>query len=286
MKVAHLILVHKNPAQVQRLIGALDHPAAYFYLHIDRKTEASAFEFLGARQNVFLIKERVDVRWAGYGTIQATINGFKEILVEDYTYINVISGQDFPLKPADYFVQFLAESKGKEFITCSSMNEWSDGKKRVERISFVNWKMPGRFLLETAANALLPKRRFPLNFKLVGRSNWFTITSKAAQYILNFIADHPQVVQFFKYTWGADEVMMPTILYNSPFKDRISENLVYVDWTGRSDGHPKVLTMEDRSPLLQSKKLFARKFDMEVDEQIFSYLEEAMKSEMSSSLSS
>ena len=36
MKIRYLILAHKNPAQFARLISALETPAAFFYVHIDR----------------------------------------------------------------------------------------------------------------------------------------------------------------------------------------------------------------------------------------------------------
>jgi hypothetical protein len=274
MKIAHLILVHKNPQQVERLIRALDHPVFDFFIHLDRKADIRLFEFLSAKENVFFIKNRVNIRWAGYGTIQATINGFLEIVPKGYDYINVISGQDFPLKPSEYIVQFFQNNRGKEFITCLSITDWKDGWQRAENISFVNWRLPGRFALEKIAKWFFQKPKFSKDYHLVGRANWFTLTNEAAKYILNFIEAHPRIVRFFKYTWGADELMMPTILYNSKFRDNIIDNLVYVDWTGRTDGHPNILTMEHLPALQQTQKLFARKFDIDVDKQILTHLEE------------
>ncbi len=63
-------------------------------------------------------------------------------------------------------------------------------------------------------------------------------------------------------------------MYNSHFKERLRDNLVYVDWGGENIGHPKVLSAQDFDKLKASDKLFARKFDMDADASIFNILEE------------
>jgi hypothetical protein len=275
MKVAHLILAHKNPDQVERLIKALQHPAFYFFIHVDKKADGKQFAYLCNHENTWLIRKRTKIYWAGYGTIQATINGFEEILPKGFDYINVISAQDFPIKPAAYIYEFLKEQQGKEFITCESIeDEWQEAAHRIKKYHLINWRIPGKYRLQNVVNRLLPKRKFPLDYKIVGRANWFTITHNAAAYFLDFIKRNPKVVRYFKYCWGADEFIFATVLYNSTFKTAITDNLVYVDWTGQKLGHPRILEAKDFDKLKQSDKLFARKFDMQAHENIFEKLEE------------
>lgn len=274
MRVAHLILAHKNPSQLERLLRALEHPSFDFYVHIDKKTDIQPFRYLINNKNVFEVRDRTKIYWAGYGTIQATINGFREILPKNYDYINVISAQDFPLKSAEYIYQYLLERRGKEFMTCESIDDqWTEAAIRVRQYHLINWQIPGRHQLEKVINKILPERKFPMDHKIVGRANWFTVTNDAAKYMLDFIDDHPELVRYYKYCWGADEFIFSTILYNSHFNKRIVENLVYVDWSGPKTGHPKVLTAEDIEALKASDKLFARKFDMDKDQTVFSLLE-------------
>ena len=66
MKVAHLILAHKNPDQVERLIRALKHPAFYFFIHVDKKSDEKQFNYLGNQENTWLIRNRTKIYWAGY----------------------------------------------------------------------------------------------------------------------------------------------------------------------------------------------------------------------------
>jgi hypothetical protein len=279
MRIAHLILAHKNPGQLERMLRALAHPGSDFYIHLDKKVSAAPFEHLVDNKNIFLVGKRAKVYWAGYGTIQATLNGFREILPKGYDYINVISAQDFPLKTPDYIYDYLAARQGKEFITCESIeDEWREAAPRIKKYHLVNWRIPLKYRLSDLLTKILPPRKFPLDYKIVGRANWFTLTHAAVRYTLDFINEHPEIVRYFKYCWGADEFIFATVLYNSPFRDRIEPNLVYVDWTGQTKGHPRVLVSGDFEALKTSGKLFARKFDMETDPGIFTLLEEWIRS--------
>lgn len=276
MKIAHLILTHKEPEQLERLIKALDHPAVDFYIHIDKKADITPFQYLFNRHNVFMVQQRTSIYWAGYGTIQAILNGFVEVLPKNYTYINVMSGQDFPLKSPEYIYQFLKKHEGTEFITARPIKEiWSDGHLRVEKYHLVNWRWPirGKYRLEQLINAILPKRKFPLKFEFAGGPNWFTITSAAAAHILDVLELRPDIIRYFKYCWGADEFIFATILYNSSFKDRLADCLLFVKWQP-GHGHAEVLTASNFEELKASDKLFARKFDAKVDSTIFSLLED------------
>ncbi|HYJ65428.1 MAG TPA: beta-1,6-N-acetylglucosaminyltransferase [Parafilimonas sp.] len=277
MRIAHLILAHKNPAQLEKLIIALQHSSFFLYVHIDKKVSIQPFEYLSKYNNVFFIKKRTKIFWAGYGTIQATINGIKEILPFKYDYINVISGQDFPLKTADEIYSFFLVNNGKEFITCKSVeDEWKEAEVRIKKYHLINWRIPGKYQLEKLINKILPERKFPLNYIMVGRSNWFAVTYEAAKYIIDFLDQHPEVVRFFKFSWGADELIFSVILYNSNFKDKIEDNFIYVDWSEKK-AHPKILRTEDYNALVNSNKLFARKFDADADAVILEMLENFLK---------
>lgn len=276
MRIAHLILTHKNPAQLERLIGALSHPAFDCYIHVDKKTDITPFRYLAEKENVYFLADRAPIYWAGYGTISATLKGFRTILDNPaYDYINVISAQDFPLTSAENIYRHLCDHEGAEFITCENItDQWPAAAHRVHKYHLINWRIPGKHRLERLVNRLMGPRKFPLeDFTVVGRSNWFTITREAAAYVLAFLKQHPEVDRFFWYSWGADELIFATILYNSHFRDKIRDCLIYVDWRGQTEGHPRILLTKDLPDMLASGKLFARKLDMNVDAELFGLLE-------------
>lgn len=278
MRIAHLILAHKNPYQLSRLIAALDHPAFHFFIHIDKKKDDAPFKDLLKQSNVSFINKRTKIYWGDWGTIQATINGFEVIVPLGYDYINVISAQDFPIKSADYIYQYFLAGKGNEYITCDAIEgDWGDVAPRITNYHLINWRIPGKHKFERILTKILPPRIFPFKYKIVGRANWFSLTNAAAQYSINFLKVYPQMVRYFKYCWGADEFIFSTTLYNSSFKNKIHNNLVYVDWKNEDVGHPKLLSALDIDILKSSDKLFARKFDIEIDETIIDLLETCIK---------
>ena len=274
MRIAHLILAHKNPKQLEKLLYALQHPYFDFYIHIDKKADIKPFKNLIDNKNIFFVKKRAKIYWAAFGTIEATLNGFGEIPLSKYKYVNVMSGQDFPLKSAHEIYDYIVKRKETEFITCHSIEDEWPVAPRVRKYHLINWRIPGKYRLGNFLTGILPERKFPLNYKIVGRANWFTLTTKAVQYALYFLKQNPSIIQYFKYCWGADEFIFSTILYNSAFREKITDNLMYVDWeTGDNTAHPKLLTINDFEALKNSSKLFARKFDMEADDLILNKLE-------------
>ena len=66
MKIAHLILAHKNPAQLERLIRAMKHPAFHFYIHVDKKSDIGPFEYLFDNQQVFKVQHRTSIVHNGH----------------------------------------------------------------------------------------------------------------------------------------------------------------------------------------------------------------------------
>lgn len=278
MRIAHLILAHKNPEQLKRLLKAIDHPQCDVYIHLDLKADENLFNHLAIDGHVYFIRNRVNVKWACYSLVQAQLNGMEEIYATGkYAYINVMSAQDFPIESPDNIYQFFVDHSGLEFMStiqfADDVEWWTESLYRVESYHFQNWNIPGKYRLQSFVNQVLPKRKYPLNHTLVGRSQWFSITTGCARYILDFLKEHPAVVRYFKYVWGADEFIFSTIVFNSAFQTKTRGSLMYTDWSERKP-NPKVLTTKDFETITHSGKFFARKFDMEVDANIFMMLEE------------
>jgi hypothetical protein len=276
MKLAHLILTHANPAQLQRLINRLQHADAHFYIHLDSKSDIIPFLHIADEHNVFFIKNRVKVNWGGYSIVQATLNSMAEIQDSGHKYhhINLLSGQDYPIKSTEQIHRFLKENKDTIFMhSLSVINEWKEAIPRITQYHLSDYHFKGRVRLEQLMNFLLPVRKMPLNLIPVGRSQWFTATPDSIAYILQFLSDNKNVERFFRNTWAPDEMIFQTILYNSPFRSQlVNDNLLYVDWT-EGGASPKVLTMADAGQLEHSDKLFARKFSEALDSTILDHLD-------------
>ncbi|MGG7663639.1 beta-1,6-N-acetylglucosaminyltransferase [Dyadobacter sp. BHUBP1] len=265
MKIAHLILAHAAPAQLLKLIDALEHRNAWCFVHLDRKADIRAFSFLRDRERIMLVPDRVDVGWGAYSIVEATIHGFQAIVDSgiDFDYVNLLSGADYPLQPPSEIHDFFARNTGKNFMEYYSVrNEWTEALPRLTKYHLTNYNFPGKYLVQKWMNRLLPARRMPAGLEPVGRSQWMSLTLDAVRYILEYLNGHPGVVKFFKLTWAPDEIIFQTILYNSPFRSSlVNDNLRYIDWS-EGQASPKVLTEDDLERMGASGKLFARKLDL------------------------
>lgn len=268
MKIAHIILAHAQPEQLKRLVNKLLHPDADCYIHIDAKQHIEAFALLQNVPNVHFVQKRIKVIWGSFSMVQATLSAFEEIVASgiQYDYINLLSGQDYPLNEPSFIHQYLALHHGKQFMEFYSIYDtWQEAIPRITKYHLVNYNMRGRHKLEQVINKLMPTRRMPKGLEPVGRSQWFTITLPAVRYILHYLHDYPEVVRFFKLTWAPDEFIFQTILYNSYFReDMVNDNLRYIDWS-EAKASPKTLTIADITALEQSGCLFARKINIRTD---------------------
>ena len=278
MRMAHLIMAYKDPAQIERLVRALRHEGFDFYIHVDKKIAIKDFEYLAAIENVFFVTERIKVNWAGYSFTQSILNCVEEILqVKPYDFINLLSGQDYPIKPTPIIHDFFKNNIGKSFIAYDDPDSkwWQNAIHRIEKYHLTNFDFKGRFRIEWLMNLILPKRKLPLPYTLFGGecATWWTISTECAQYLVNFVKVHRRLQRFTFFTWAPDEFLIPTILMNSPYKNSIvNNNYRYIDWS-LGGSNPKILTEKDFQALFKSKMLIARKFDIKVDQTILDSLD-------------
>jgi hypothetical protein len=282
MKLAHLILAHSNPQQVERLVGRLQNEKAHIYIQLDKKSDIAAYQSISLLQGVFFIKNRVDIGWGNYSMIQATLNGFEEILAAGivYTHINLLSGQDYPLKSAAHVQDFLFLNPDKSYMCWLDIEkDWPDGRARLADYNFGDYTFSGKYSLQKVVNKLWSKKKRPDNLKPYGRSQWLTITPESAIYAIKYIKENPKLRRYFKHTWAVDEIFFQTILLNSPLSSTlVNNNLRYIEQD--EFYRPTILTMADAEVLIDSGKFYARKFDPGKDTAIFDYLDKAADSEV------
>jgi hypothetical protein len=273
-------MAHKNPEQLERLIVAMKHPMFDLYIHLDKKTDIKAFNHLTEYDNVFFIQNRIECNWGGYSFVKAILNSVAEVLSSglNYQFINLMSGQDYPLKTADEIYRYLSDNLNMSFIAYERVDHswWEHAVSRYKFYHFTDCKLMGRYILQKITNKLMPRRKFPLDLTLYGSTNssWWILSADAAQYLVDFIKDNAKLKRFMRFTWGADEFLITTIIMNSPFKDRvINDNLRHIDWSF-GGSHPKVFAKNDLNDLVKTNKYFARKFDINIDKEILDLIDE------------
>lgn len=265
MRVAHLILTYTNPHQTERMIKSMMHEDFDFYIHVDKKYDINPHLFLKDLPNVYFINKRVDVKWAGFNTVIATFECIKEIVATGikYEFINFLSGQDYPLKPATALADFFKENTGKEFLSYRDIkNDWKEGSIRMEKYFLTGYNFKGKYVLEKIINFFMPIRKIPYDLHPYGKSMFWMLSPKAALYVVENVEKDKKLMNFFSLCWGSDEFVFQTILLNSFYKEKVvNEAYRYIDWS-LGGAHPKVLDEKDFEPIKKSNMLFARKMDI------------------------
>ena len=282
MKFAVIIVTYTSPKQTMRLIQSLDNGDFDFYIHLDKKIDLDTHRELFDIPNVFFIKDRVDIKWGGNTTVEATYNSIRQIAKsgKKYDFINLISGQDYPIKSAAYISNFLRKNIGKEFMTFKYFKtDWLEAQARVEKYHLNDYTFKGKTRLEQVLNFVTPKRKFPVdNMELCGQESFWTLSQECATYVVNYIDSNPKLKRFLKYTWGSDEFVFQSVLLNSPYKDRVvNNNLRFINWPPVGS-RPNMFVAADFDRSMASDGLFGRKFDLNTDEKIFDLLDEKNKS--------
>lgn len=300
MKIAYIILAHKYPEQLTRLIHRLNTETTSFFVHIDKTTDEKTYgqmvQELKAFSNVYWLK-RYATYWGSFRAVKATYEGIKELFNKniEFDYVIFLTGQDYPIKSISYIEKFLTKNSGKEFIEYYPLpcKKWKNPNFTINVDRVENWFINGRLVkhdwialppnssLKLRAflslcsflirlNILRRKRKFPEGLQPFGGSAYWCFSKNCAAYINNFIHQNPAFVNFFRFAGLTDEVFFQTIVLNSPFKEKvINDNLKYVVWPG-----PATLGKKDLDNLLNSSDIFARKFDATIDEEILNLIDQ------------
>lgn len=287
MKIAFLILAHKNPKQLGDLVRRLDSSSSLFFIHIDVKVDITPFEKeIEKLQNVFWVK-REDGRWGEFGIVKATINALikAQDFSNDISHYILLSGQDYPLKNINEIVQFFKKNEKTSFIEhtplpIQRLNYSGYDRIKAYSISFYNkrhtaiplsWKpkfnLKGRLLNYFLLLFFLPKgkRKHPKGIKPFYGSQWWILSNEAARCTIDVINNRPDLLAFHKFTLIPDEIFFQSIIGSiqddlSGDQTVLNKNLHYIDWQ-LNESHPKTLNKQDFKKVTSSGKFFARKLE-------------------------
>jgi hypothetical protein len=272
-RVAYVVSAYKYPKQLGRLLRVLSTSTASFSVHVDRKTRPSVFRAMRAETedvpNVRFLPRHVS-HWAGFGHVRATLKGLADVVERGapFDYVVLLTAQDYPLRSSAYIERFLGDAGGRSF-----MNHWPlpfppwEPRGGVDRIE--DWHLITYRRLHLA----LPlRRRLPGGLDPYGGGAYWCLARPVVEYIHEFVQRNPAYVRFFERVFVPDELFFQTIVLNSPLRETIvNDNLRFIDWS--ENPGPTVLRMEHLPKLVESGKLFARKFDASVDAEILDALD-------------
>lgn len=301
----YLILSHGKVEQLFRLIRALrvGSPQSAILLHHDAKSaplDQAALRELGG---VYQVEPRVDVQWGDASQVDALLCSVTYALRNlEFSWLSVISGQDYPLRPLtdieaelrsspyDAFVRAApapAQYRARYYLrywrlprfryayhipqwlraTFSWARQHLNRQQSLLRIEGGPRGTPLRLGIRTI------RHPFSDDFVCYKGSDWFTLSRSAAQYLIEFGQRQSDALEYFRHTFIPSESYFQTVLCNSKELKVCDDNRRFIVWEDSRLAHPKTLTIEDFDSMTRSGKDFGRKFDTTVDSTVLDALD-------------
>lgn len=294
MQQAILILVHKNPDQVIRLIRYFEGKCDIF-IHVDRRSgfTSKEIEVLKAQPGVKGVYRKYKLHWGGFSILQAEMLLLKEALRHsDCRYVHLISGQDYPLKPLSHFLSFFETAKSEYTGRTHLPNpDWDDNTfMRLRYYFFMDWLDPKTpyeiqqmWSIASIQERLGLRRHIPQPFyHLYGGSQWFSITRTCTENLLQYTKKHPAFYRRMRFAFVPDEMYIPTVVANLAFHDKeLGEgNYRFINWPYNGANHPDDLIKEKFHEMSSTDAFFARKFNYPVSEKLMDMIDEYLLKEV------
>ena len=308
MQKNYLILAHKNPLQLGRMIERLDDGASKFFIHLDAKTPIEPFAACLEGAHIHFIEKRERCVWGDFSIVQATIRLMEAASEEQGVFI-LMSGQDYPIQSQGYINDFLERNKEFDFIEIEPLEEkWKPKmvKDKLEHYHILHSEERGnsncyapfshcsvfqkvRTLTHLLKGRLsmknfkllcsLPKRVAPFERQYAGSQFW-AFSERTFYAVLNYIREHKAALEgYYKYTSSPDEIYFHSVLMDLVAKDstiKLKDPITYVNYFRKNN----VFITEDFEKLTSAKgKLFARKFDTDIDLEILDKLDSYQENE-------
>lgn len=280
MKHAILILAHKDFDQVRHLIEYFVRDC-YVYVHIDKKAAITPEELhsIDSMPQVRAVYRKYKVHWGGFSILKTEMFLLRQVLKDgDCDYVHLISGQDYPIKPLDDFLKFFEEHKGKEFIRYANIPNPNWDHYTYARFKYF---YPYDYINRSSKEALSIskevirwerklgiKRRIPDYFDwLYGSTQWFSLTIKAINILLDYTKKHPSFYIRCHWTFAPEEFYIATVVVNLLPRLSISPtDLRYIRWKDENGNYPANLCMNHFHFLAEKNPfIFARKIERMFD---------------------
>jgi hypothetical protein len=280
MKIAYLILAHKNPAQLARLIRALTTQNTYFFIHVDAKVDMDIFSPLRSLVQIFWVK-RTAIYWGGWSMVAATLELLQESGKLQCNRFHLLSGQDYPLRDNRNIEDYFGNDRIYMEYFSLPKEDWKDGGlDRFEQYHFVDQLSRSPRIIKSWARSFfkfysyMQKRKMPCNLSPFGGSQWWSMTDECVNFIFEYLKNNKEIIPFFQKTLIPDEMFFQTIVMNSHLREKaINDNQRYVVWDRNPS--PYIFHEGDIDELFDCKKYFARKFDEKVNSRVMELIDSA-----------
>ena len=285
---AFLVLAHRQPEMLARLLGRLRAPGVHTFVHIDARMPLQPFlAALGGSDHHTLLQgpDRQAVHWCGFTMVEATVRLLRWAFYSTSAFRRfcLLSGADYPIRPIEEigavlaadteFIQVdrrLSPTGRSAFDRCANQIFTGDRASLNSRTGIPVLRQAAR-VAERATY-----REWPPGLQIFQGPEWWGLSRAAVASILDAWDAPNSPTAWFRLSRSPDEMIFQTLLKASTRADRIHrdytgpdepdpddkvQGIHFVDWRTPGPEAPATLELAHLPELLESRALFARKFD-------------------------
>jgi core-2/I-Branching enzyme len=286
--VAYIVISHRNPGQVLRLVHALrEGPGARVLVRHDPRGEpldTKDLEDAGAEP----IEDRIKVRWGGWSQLRLILSCLSEAAARhDPDWALILSGQDYPLRPLPEIEADLDDSPADARL--GAVRQVEDRRPAAGEDEFF-LRCRYRHYARPRVIRSLPHRIRPLIYSrelppLVGvrrlqpgpltffaSADWLTLGRAGLRTVLAAAEDR-RLMRHFRRVAVPSESFFASVLLGDPSLIVERDNRRFAPFPHGAPS-PETLTTPDYDRMLASGADFARKFDATLDPHVLDLLDE------------
>lgn len=304
--IAVMIMMHKNPHQVLRLVKWYASSETVCFIHVDSKLQIDMAEYekelKAVKPETILMEERLSGVLATWRLVEITMKLMERALCYEeehrihFSYYQLLSGQDYPIGKYAEWVELLETSYPTVYLNLCSKP--GDVLRSMQRVRYtkprsymadhvpVGWQKPltgvihlyemlVTFICGTPQEKLQKR-----GMQVAWGAAWWIIPDELARETMAVYRGEGSkkrriLRDTIKNISTPEESFFQSVFANSKFKDdKPGGNLTYCNFATRgrvNTGHPYILEMADLASLkywADRDHFFARKFDETVDHEI------------------
>ena len=293
MTVVYIVISHRNPEQVVRLVRVLrEGPSARVLVRHDPHGERLGRERIEAAGGE-PVEDRIKSRWGGWSHLRLIVSCLREAAARhDPDWVLVLSGQDYPLRsladieadlgssPADARLGSVREVETQRpaggddefFLRCRYRHY---ARPRVFPSS-----LPRPIRPLVYARDLPPlvgvRRIYPAPLRFFASADWLTLGRAGIRAVLA-ASENRRLTRHFRRVAVPSESFFASVLLSDPSLIVERDNRRFSRFAAGSP-HPDTLTSDDYDRLVASGADFARKFDATRDPRVLDLLDEHRRS--------
>jgi Core-2/I-Branching enzyme len=136
VRVAFLILNHRPPAQLMRLVTTLrlELPEAPIVVHNDESRTHLPVSALDPLGHAYLLTSDDSLPWGGFGMVDAIYRSMAWMVEHiEFDWLILLSGQDYPIKPLATLGDYLAAIRADVMMEATPIDQLTNRKARRNR---------------------------------------------------------------------------------------------------------------------------------------------------------